>query len=660
MLALSKDNSKEINENKIVDQIRALALDMIQEAGSGHPGIVLGAAPILYTLYAHHLHFDAKHPDYFNRDRFVMSSGHGSALLYATLSLAGYDIELEDLKQFRKLGSITPGHPEYKKTQGVEMTTGPLGQGFAAAVGMAIAEKHSAALLNTKKSNLIDYNIYCLCGEGDLMEGITYEAASLAGVNVLDNLIVLYDCNHVSLDGPTDMTFIDNIEQRFTAMNWEVITATDEVSSIDKALEKAKSNSKPTLIQVKTTIGKYSSLAGTNKIHGGILQEDDLENIKQQLNVRNIPFTISNEVLTDFQSMIEERNKGKYEAFLEEIQTLDENEKNILQQLQNKDKTIELTTIDYEKPQEDAEYLKEASNKMLNSYAAISPLIIGGSADVATSTMAYLKNMPTFSSKDYSGRNIAFGVREAAMAAIANGLALSGYRPFISTYLSFSDYLKPALRLACMMNLPITYIFTHDSISVGEDGPTHQPIEQLVSLRATPNLTVYRPADSNEVIGVYKTIYQQEMPAAIILSRNKTKMLETTSIPLVADGAYIIKNEERKLDGIIIATGEEVALALEVSEALQEKGYDLRVISMPSLDHYKRLDKTLQEQLLPAGIKKFVIERSSSYSWYEFVYNDNYLFTVDTFGASGSKQALDEAFGFTKEAISLKIEELLK
>ena len=294
MLALSKDNSKEINENKIVDQIRALALDMIQEAGSGHPGIVLGAAPILYTLYAHHLHFDAKHPDYFNRDRFVMSSGHGSALLYATLSLAGYDIELEDLKQFRKLGSITPGHPEYKKTQGVEMTTGPLGQGFAAAVGMAIAEKHSAALLNTKKSNLIDYNVYCLCGEGDLMEGITYEAASLAGVNVLDNLIVLYDCNHVSLDGPTDMTFIDNIEQRFTAMNWEVITATDEVSSIDKALEKAKSNSKPTLIQVKTTIGKYSSLAGTNKIHGGILQEDDLENIKQQLNVRNIPFTISN------------------------------------------------------------------------------------------------------------------------------------------------------------------------------------------------------------------------------------------------------------------------------------------------------------------------------------------------------------------------------
>ncbi len=660
MLALSKDNSKEINENKIVDQIRALALDMIQEAGSGHPGIVLGAAPILYTLYAHHLHFDAKHPDYFNRDRFVMSSGHGSALLYATLSLAGYDIELEDLKQFRKLGSITPGHPEYKKTQGVEMTTGPLGQGFAAAVGMAIAEKHSAALLNTKKSNLIDYNVYCLCGEGDLMEGITYEAASLAGVNVLDNLIVLYDCNHVSLDGPTDMTFIDNIEQRFTAMNWEVITATDEVSSIDKALEKAKSNSKPTLIQVKTTIGKYSSLAGTNKIHGGILQEDDLENIKQQLNVRNIPFTISNEVLTDFQSMIEERNKGKFEAFLEEIQTLDENEKNLLQQLQNKDKTIELTTIDYEKPQEDAEYLKEASNKMLNSYAAISPLIIGGSADVATSTMAYLKNTPTFSSKDYSGRNIAFGVREAAMAAIANGLALSGYRPFISTYLSFSDYLKPALRLACMMNLPITYIFTHDSISVGEDGPTHQPIEQLVSLRATPNLTVYRPADSNEVIGVYKTIYQQEMPAAIILSRNKAKMLETTSIPLVADGAYIIKNEERKLDGIIIATGEEVALGLEVSEALQEKGYDLRVVSMPSLDHYKKLDKTLQEQLLPAGIKKFVIERSSSYSWYEFVYNDNYLFTVDTFGASGSKQALDEAFGFTKEAISLKIEELLK
>lgn len=660
MLALTKGSNKEVNEEKIVDQIRALGIDMIHEAGSGHPGIVLGAAPIIYTLYAHHLRFDATHPDYFNRDRFVMSAGHGSALLYATLSLAGYAIELEDLKQFRQLDSITPGHPEFGLTPGVEVTTGPLGQGFATAVGMAIAEKHSEALLNTKKNTVIDYHIYCLCGDGDLMEGVSYEAASLAGTLALNNLIVLYDSNHVCLDGETSQVFVDDIEQRFTAMNWEVFTINDDISTIDKTIEKAKSSSKPVLIQVKTIIGKYSKDAGKNIVHGKPLSDEDISSIKKQMNIRDIPFTISGEVLDDFQTLIASRNEHIYEQWNQMIETLEEPQKSILDDLLNTDKMISLTNINYERPDNNEESLREASYKVLNSLASVSSLIIGGAADLSSSTLTYLADQKNFAADCYEGRNIFFGVREFAMACMANGLALSGYRPFVSTYLSFSDYLKPALRLSCLMNLPVTYIFTHDSITVGEDGPTHQPVEQLVGLRATPNLTVFRPADSNEVIGAYRTIFQHSEPAAIVLGRNKTPILDTTSVPLVADGAYIVKQEERKLDGIIIATGEEVSLALEVVTMLFEKGYDLRLVSMPSIERYQRLDKEQQEILLPAGIKKFVIERSSSYSWYEFVYNKNYLFTVDTFGASGKKEAIDEKFGFTKEKISLEIESLLK
>lgn len=650
--------SKKIEE-KIIGEIKSLGLDMIEEAGSGHPGIVLGAAPILYTLYLNHLRFDASNPNFYNRDRFIMSAGHGSSLLYSILYFAGYDLSLDDLKAFRRLNSKTPGHPEYKKTPGVEMTTGPLGQGFATAVGYAIAEKHTEALIN-KKEKVIDYNIYCLCGDGDLMEGVSYEAASLAGSLKLDNLIVLYDSNKTTMDGKIDNVFDEDITKRFESMNWTVLTTSDEPQDIDDAIIKAKEADKPTIIQVTTTIGKDSSLAGSNKSHSGCFDKEEMSKIKTTLGVRDIPFTISNEAVEEFRSYIKERNKDLVTNFDEIKEMLDEEEKSILNKLINPDKSIKLTTLDYTKPDDNEELLRISANKVLNSYSLISPLIIGGNADTSSSTKIYLNELTSFTKDNYIGRNINFGVREHAMASIANGLALAGYRPFVSTFLSFSDYLKPALRLTALMDLPVTYIFTHDSISIGQDGPTHQPVEQLVSLRAIPNMEVFRPADSNEVIGSFKTIYENNSPSSLIIGRDSIKILESTSISATSKGGYIVHNEERKLDGVIIATGEEVTLALEVMQLLKEKGYDLRVVSMPSIERYNNLTKEEKEELLPLGVKKFVIEKGSSYSWYSFVYKDSYLFTLDKFGASGKTEEVNSFYGFTKEEISLKIEALLK
>ena len=650
--------SKKIEE-KIIGEIKSLGLDMIEEAGSGHPGIVLGAAPILYTLYLNHLRFDASNPNFYNRDRFIMSAGHGSSLLYSILYFAGYDLSLDDLKAFRRLNSKTPGHPEYRKTPGVEMTTGPLGQGFATAVGYAIAEKHTEALIN-KKEKVIDYNIYCLCGDGDLMEGVSYEAASLAGSLKLDNLIVLYDSNKITMDGKIDNVFDEDITKRFESMNWTVLTTSDEPQDIDDAIIKAKEADKPTIIQVATTIGKDSSLADSNKSHSGCFDKEEISKIKTTLGVRDIPFNISNEAVEEFRSYIKERNKDLVTNFDDIKEMLDEEEKSILNKLINPDKSIKLTTLDYTKPDDNEELLRISAKKVLNSYSLISPLIIGGNADTSSSTKIYLNELTPFTKDNYIGRNINFGVREHAMASIANGLALAGYRPFVSTFLSFSDYLKPALRLTALMDLPVTYIFTHDSISIGQDGPTHQPVEQLVSLRAVPNMEVFRPADSNEVIGSFKTIYENNSPSSLIIGRGSIKILESTSISATSKGGYIVHNEERKLDGVIIATGEEVTLALEVMQLLKEKGYDLRVVSMPSIERYNSLTKEEKEELLPLGVKKFVIEKESSYSWYSFVYKDSYLFTLDKFGASGKTEEVNSFYGFTKEEISLKIEALLK
>lgn len=663
MLSPKRDES-EINEEKIVDQIRSLGIDMISEAKSGHPGIVLGAAPILYSLYAHHLKIDLNNPDFFNRDRFVMSAGHGSALLYATLYMAGYSLTLDDLKAFRQIDSKTPGHPEYKTTPGVEVTTGPLGQGFATAVGIAMAERSLAARFNKGRKEIIDFNTYVLCGDGDLMEGVSYEAASLAGTLKLNKLIVLYDSNDICLDGSTSQCFTENVAMRFIAQGWNVITVPDgnNIASITKAIEDAKNSSdKPTLIEVKTTIGKYSKLEGTNLVHGSPLEKEDITAIKEKMQIRDIPFTISQITMDDFQMFIRKRCKNLTEKFEKKVEGLEEEDKNALLSFIHGEKTFDIKDVVYEAPEDRVESTRVTSGKILSSVVPMFPSIIGGSADLFSATKTYVSEVGDFTSDNYQGRNIFFGVRENAMGAILNGFALCGYHPYGSTFLSFSDYLKPSIRLSCMMDLPVTYIFTHDSISVGPDGATHQPVEQLAGLRSTPNLEVFRPADANEVIGVYRTIFEKESgPSVIALSRNTVPILETTKINEVSKGGYIVFDSERKLSGILIATGEEVHLAIEVALRLQSKGLDIRVVSMPCIKRFEEQDQEYIDSILPVEIRKIVIEASSSMSWNSIVFNKKYLITLDEFGASGKKDDVYKKYGFDVDSLEEKVEDLLK
>lgn len=660
-LKLKDTTTLNSTENKIVDNIRCLSIDMINEAKSGHPGIALGAAPMIYTMYAKHLKINPKDPNWINRDRFILSAGHGSSLLYSTLFMSGFDLSLEDLKDFRKKDSKTPGHPEYKVTPGVDITTGPLGQGFASAVGIAIGE--TILRKHFQKDNLIDYYTYVLCSDGDLMEGVSYEAASLAGTLKLNKLIVLYDSNKICLTGNTENQFNQNTTDYFTALNWNVIQVNDgeDITAIDNAIIKAKnSTDKPNIIIVNTTIGKHSKWQGTAKVHGTPLLEEDIESIKETLNVRNIPFAVSSEAIEEMQNMIKSRNEPLYEKWINDLENLDEVTKQELNQIMTNDLSIKNTNIDFDITDEETEDLRLSSSKVLNSLSNQNSLFIGGSADLSSSTLTYLENGGDYSSTNHDGKNIFYGVREHAMGAISNGITLAGVRNFSSTYLAFSDYLKPSIRLACQMNLPNIYIFTHDSITVGPDGATHQPVEQLVSLRSTPNLEVYRPSDANEMIATYQMIASKtEGPSAIVISRNKTRIKENTSIKEAKNGGYIIKNENNKLDGIIISSGEEIDIALDVANLLQEKGYDIRVVSMLSIEVFKKQDIKYQETILPPNTKTFVIEASSSYSWHQFVNDKENLFTVDRFGKSASLEDIKEDYNLNPIDISRKLENLL-
>lgn len=653
----------EINEMRIIDQIRCLGIDMIDMAQSGHPGIVLGAAPIIYTLYAHHLRFDPKNPNYFNRDRFVMSAGHGSALLYATLHMAGFDISLDDLKDFRKLDSITPGHPEYGVTPGVDCTTGPLGQGIATAVGMAMAEANLRARYNTKQQ-VIDYYTYVLCGDGDLMEGISYEAASLAGNLKLNKLIVLYDSNNVCLDGKTSDTFTDNISMRFVAQGWNAITVEDgnNYEIISKAIETAKKSvDKPTIIEIKTTIGKYSNLEGTNKVHGSPLKKEDITNIKAKMDVRDIPFAVSQNAIEDMQALIASRCNNLNDKFMDLVSTLEPNVQEELQYFMSNNKSIDIKDLNYALPEDKKESPRDASSKVLNSIVKDSPFLFGGAADLFGANKTYIKDGGNFQSNNYLGKNIYFGVREHLMGAVLNGLALCGFRPYGSTFLSFSDYLKPAMRLTAMMNLSNVFVFTHDSIGVGEDGPTHQPIEQLLMLRSLPNLDVFRPADTNEVIGAYKAIFKKENgPSAIALARNSLPILEETNAADVEKGGYIALDTVDKPKGIVITCGEELHMVLEVAKRLKTKGVGIRVVSMPNLERFLNQDEKYKEAVLPVEIRKIVVEAASSFSWNRLVYNSKYLITLDEFGASGPSSDVYKKFGFDVDSLEEKIDNLLK
>ncbi len=644
-------------ENKIIANIKTLGIDMISKAGSGHPGIVLGAAPIISTLYKDHMVINPKDPNWLNRDRFVMSAGHGSALLYSTLFMSGYDLTLDDLKNFRMLNSKTPGHPEVGVTPGVDCSTGPLGQGLATAVGMAIGEKKLKSF-----NSIFNYRVYCLCGDGDLMEGISHEAASLAGTLQLNNLIVLYDSNNVSLDSKTDKTFTENIVDRFKSYDWnvEIVKNGEDTKSISKAIDRAKNSKKPTLIKVNTVIGSGSLLQGTNEVHGKILSEEDIEQLKNKLNINTEAFFIDEEAQNIMKKTIEDRSIKKYNRWMQEFNNLisvDEDLRNFI----NNSEKINLINYKFNWDEELNEGTRVTNQKVMNVIGRNVKSFIGGSADLSSSTKTYLNEGKDFSSSNYQGSNIWFGVREFAMGAIANGLALTGFKPFVSTFLVFSDYLKPAMRMSALMNLPVTYIFSHDSITVGQDGPTHQPIEQLAMLRTIPNHDVYRPADARELVGSWDCILKSSNPSSLILTRGNVPLLKNSNELEVEKGAYIVRKETDKLYAVIIATGSEVSTAVKIADEIYETyKVDIRVVSMPNMKKFLNQDKNYQESIVPKGYRNIVIEAGSSALWHQFVYNENYIISLNDFGVSATTEDTLKSMNFDYDSIKERVIKLLK
>ena len=649
------------NEKLVVNNIRSLGIDMINNASSGHPGIVLGAAPIMHSLFSSHLKFNSQDPTWCNRDRFIMSAGHGSALLYATLFMNGYDYDIADLKKFRSIASKTPGHPEYNPKLGIETTTGPLGQGLATALGMAMAQKHLEATYNTKKYKIFDYHIYVLCGEGDLMEGISYEAASLASNLNLNNLILLYDCNKITLDGASSLSFNENIITRFEALGWNTIDGVngEKIKDISAAIKQAKKSKKPTIILVNTTIGKFSKYENTNKVHGTPLEINDISNIKKKLKLDDTPFAYDSENHQKYLSYLNKKNTKIYDnwqkQFNEYLSILDKDKKHQLLDIVNNEKVdFKLENIlNIDKINSELS-MRDINGLIMSQIANHLPRFIGGAADTVSSTKTYLQGQGDFNYKNYKGKNIYFGIREHAMGAITNGLALSNFKSFSSTFLTFSDYMKPAIRLSALMNIPSTFIFTHDSINIGQDGPTHQPIEQLTMLRSIPNFTVYRPCDIQELIGCWNNILAKNEPCSLIISRNKTKQLTYSNPTYVKYGGYIVEEFANNFDIILLASGSEVSLALEVAEKLKEENIESRVISVPNLNILLNQNPKIIQGLLPTGIKKYVIEYSNDPLWYKLD-KDIELININTFGLSGPSNDVINHFELDSKSIFEKI-----
>ncbi len=650
-------------DNKIISSIKVLALDMIDKAGSGHPGIVLGAAPMMYALFKDHLNVIASKPKWFNRDRLCLSAGHGSALLYATLYHAGFDIDIEEIKNFRQLNSLTPGHPEVKVTPGVDVSTGPLGQGVANAVGMALAERYLRSITQKEipKTKLIDYYTYCICGDGDLMEGISYEALSFASTQKLNKLILLYDCNKISLDGETNLTFTEDIETRFEALDFNIIHVKNgqNYNDISDAISDAKKSKKPSIIIVNTIIGKDSMWEGTNTVHGKVLTKEDLKNIKQKLEIETNAFNVSDEILNSFQNMILTRVDKKYKEWLEEYNHILEGRNASLHKLINlvekNEFPIDFDDSKFKISDEYNEELRLSNQKIMNFISPKSPFFLGGSADLSSSCKTYLTKSSVMAFNNPLGKNIFFGVREHAMGGILNGMALSNLKVFASTFLSFSDYVKPAIRMSALMNLPVTYIFSHDSFLIGEDGPTHQPVEQLTMLRTIPNFYTFRPADINEIMGSWEFILKNNCPTALVVSKEARPKYKFTNAKFVKYGAYMIRKEKYHLDGVIIATGSEVELALSIAQDLFVSGRDFRVVSMPCMELFLKQNPRYEEQLLPRDVPIFAIEAGSSLIWNRFVTKPEYIFGINKFGQSSKKAELAKYFKFTKNDILEKI-----
>ncbi|OUA51613.1 transketolase [Bacillus thuringiensis] len=645
-----------------VNTIRTLSIDAINAANSGHPGLPMGAAPMAYALWANHLKHNPNHPKWFNRDRFVLSAGHGSSLLYSLLHLAGYDVSIDDLKNFRKLNSKTPGHPEFGHTPGVEATTGPLGQGIANAVGMAMAEAHLAAKFNKDGHSIIDHNTYALVGDGDLMEGVAYEAMSMAGHMKLGKLIVLYDSNEISLDGELGIAFSEDIQKRAESVHWQYVRVEDgnDVDAITKAIQSAKENTdQPTLIEIRTIIGYGSpKVAGTNKAHGNPLGVEEATATKQVYGWHyEEDFFVPEEVTAHFNELkqkgIEKENdwNEQFNSYRESNPALaDELEKAITGDVLIEVKDI--LSFDTEKTIS----TRVASGEAINHYVKSIPSIFGGSADLSHSTMTDIKGEAVYAVESYAGRNIYFGVREHAMGAAANGLALhGGVKPFVSTFFVFNDYLRPSIRLAALQNLPVTYVFTHDSIAVGEDGPTHEPIEQLAALRAIPGLTVIRPSDANETASAWAYALQQtDGPVVLVLSRQNLPVFNETkaNIENLSKGAYVLTQTNENPDVILIATGSEVSLAASAKAKLEEEQVSVRIVAMPSWELFDRQSNEYKESVLPSSITKRVsLEMGVSLGWERYVGQEGKVLSIETFGASGTGTEVMNLFGFTTENV---------
>lgn len=645
-----------------VNTLRTLSIDAINEANSGHPGLPMGAAPMAYALWANHLNYNPNNPEWFNRDRFVLSAGHGSSLLYSLLHLAGYDVSIDDLKSFRKLNSKTPGHPEFGHTPGVEATTGPLGQGIANAVGMAMAEAHLAAKFNKNGHSIIDHNTYALVGDGDLMEGVSYEAMSMAGHMKLGKLIVLYDSNEISLDGELSIAFSEDIQKRAESVHWQYVRVEDgnDVDAITKAIQLAKENTdQPTLIEIRTIIGYGSpKVAGTNKAHGNPLGVEEATATKQVYDWHyEEDFFVPEEVKAHFNELkqkgIEKDNdwNEQFNLYKEVNPALaDELEKAITGEV-----LIEANDI-LSFGTEKTISTRVASGEAINHYVKSIPSIFGGSADLSHSTMTDMKGEAVYAVESFAGRNIYFGVREHAMGAAANGLALhGGVKPFVSTFFVFNDYLRPSIRLAALQKLPVTYVFTHDSIAVGEDGPTHEPIEQLAALRAIPGLTVIRPSDANETASAWAYALQQtDGPVVLVLSRQNLPVFDETkaNIKNLSKGAYVLTQTNENPDVILIATGSEVSLATSAKAKLEEDDVSVRIVAMPSWELFDRQSKEYKESVLPSSVTKRVsLEMGVSLGWERYVGQEGKILSIDTFGASGTGAEVMNLFGFTTENV---------
>ncbi|HGD0124510.1 TPA: transketolase [Streptococcus agalactiae] len=647
-----------------VNTVRTLSIDAIQAANSGHPGLPMGAAPMAYVLWNKFLNVNPKTSrNWTNRDRFVLSAGHGSALLYSLLHLAGYDLSIDDLKQFRQWGSKTPGHPEVNHTDGVEATTGPLGQGIANAVGMAMAEAHLAAKFNKPGFDLVDHYTYTLHGDGCLMEGVSQEAASLAGHLKLGKLVLLYDSNDISLDGPTSQSFTEDVKGRFESYGWQHILVKDgnDLEAIAAAIEAAKAETdKPTIIEVKTIIGFGAEKQGTSSVHGAPLGAEGITFAKKAYGWEYPDFTVPAEVAARFASDLQARGAKAEEAWNDLFAKYEVEYPELAAEYKEafagQAETVELKSHDLGS----SVASRVSSQQAIQQLSTQLPNLWGGSADLSASNNTMVAAETDFQASNYAGRNIWFGVREFAMAAAMNGIALhGGTRVYGGTFFVFSNYLLPAVRMAALQNLPTVYVMTHDSIAVGEDGPTHEPIEQLASVRSMPNLNVIRPADGNETNAAWqRAVSETDRPTMLVLTRQNLPVLEGTSVLAqegVNKGAYILSEAKGELDGIIIATGSEVKLALDTQDKLESEGIHVRVVSMPAQNIFDEQEASYQEQVLPSAVtKRLAIEAGSSFGWGKYVGLNGLTLTIDTWGASAPGNRIFEEYGFTVEnAVSL-------